>query len=178
MELFEKEIERNIVFDGRIFKTVVCKAELPNGEAVSRELTVHSGGVCILPIDNEGYGYFVKQYRYGAGKVLLEAPAGKLEIGEDPFDAAVRELSEETGFISGRVIPMGVLYSSPAIMTEKIYMYLALDLTCGRQHLDHDEFLELQRIKLRDARDMVYKNEIEDGKSQALILKSAHYLNL
>ena len=176
MELFEKEIERNIVFEGRIFKTAVCKAELPNGDIVGRELTVHSGGVSILPIDSEGYGYFVKQYRYGAGKVLLEVPAGKLEVGEDPFDAAIRELSEETGFTAGRVVPMGILYSSPAIMTEKIYMYLALDLTGGRQHLDNDEFLELERIKLTDACDMVYKNEIEDGKSQALILKSAHYL--
>jgi len=176
MELFEKEISREIVFNGRIFKTALCQAELPNKDVVSREITVHSGGVCILPIDDEGYAYFVRQYRYGAEKVLLEAPAGKLEYGEEPLPAALRELSEETGFTCANVVPMGVMYSSPAILTEKIYMFLALGLTGGKQHLDNDEFLEIKRIKLSDAFSMVMRGEIEDGKSQLLIMKSADYL--
>ena len=178
MELYERELNREYRFEGRIFKIAVCKAELPNGSVVSREVMVHSGGVCILPVDDEGFGYFVRQYRYGAQKVLLEVPAGKLEYGEQPYSAALRELSEETGFTSGNVVPMGIAYSSPAIMTEIIHMYLATGLTGGASHPDEDEFLELVRIRLTDALRMVYDNEIEDAKTQILILKAARYLGI
>lgn len=178
MKLYEREISREIRFEGKIFKTAVCRAELPNGTIVSREVSVHSGGVGILPVDNDGYGYFVRQFRYGAQKVLLEVPAGKLEYGEEPLPAALRELSEETGFKCKNAVSMGTAYSSPAILTEVIHLYLATDLDVGDAHPDNDEFLELERIKLTDAVQMVLNNEIEDGKTQILVLKAAKHLGL
>ena len=176
MKFTEKELSRDIKFSGRIFSVAKCKAELPDNTIVDRELVCHSGGVCILPVDSENNGYFVRQYRYGAGKELLEVPAGKLEEGEDPLSAALRELSEETGFTAEKIVKLGVGYSSPAILTEKIYMYLATGLCRGAQHLDKDEFLEVVKCPLEEMYQNVLDNKIEDSKSQITILKSYLYL--
>lgn len=170
--LKETEINRNIVFDGKIFKIAQCKAELCDGTLVDREFMIHSGGVCILPVDDDGNVYLVQQYRYGAGRVLLEIPAGKLEKGEIPYDCAVRELSEETGFSADKITPLGVMFSSPAIMSEIIYLYLARNLTEGKKHLDNGEFLELVKIPFDEALEMVANGEITDAKTQLALLKA------
>ncbi len=177
MHFNETELERETKFKGRIFEVAKCRARLDNGDVVDREVICHSGGVCILPVDSELNAYFVRQYRYGAGKELIEAPAGKLEVGEDPLKAALRELSEETGFTAKKVIDLGIGYSSPAILTEKIYMYLALDLEKGSQHLDESEFLEVMKIPLEQMVHGVLLNKIEDFKSQVVLLKAYAYLN-
>ncbi len=176
-KLTEKEISREYKFKGRIFDVALCDAKLYDGQEVKREVVCHSGGVCILPVDAEMNGYFVKQYRYGAQKILTELPAGKLEYGEEPFSAALRELSEETGFEAGKVISLGIGYSSPAIMTEKIYMYLATDLKAGKQHLDENEFLDVEKIPLADMVKRVLDGEIEDFKTQTAVLKAWALLN-
>ena len=174
--LIEKEISREYKFNGRIFKVAKCKASLSDGTVADREVVCHSGGVCILPVDEDMNGYFVRQYRYGAEKVLVEIPAGKLEYGEIPLEAALRELSEETGFEAAQVISLGAGFSSPAIMTEKIYMYLALGLKKGKQHLDENEYLDVIKIPLRQMYEAVISGEIEDFKTQLAVLKSYDYL--
>ena len=97
MELFEKRIDGELKYKGVIVDVLLDRAELCDGRIVRREVVKHPGGVSILPIDDEGSCFMVRQFRYPAQKVLLEVPAGKLEYGEEPLSCAVRELSEETG---------------------------------------------------------------------------------
>lgn len=170
-QLLEVETERQKVFQGPVFSIDVCKATLPNGKTARRDVMMHSGGVCILPIHDDDTVTLVRQYRYGASMLLWEAPAGKLELGEDPLHSAIRELSEETGFTAQEVIPMGKMYSSPAIMSEIIYLYAATGLTAGKIHPDDDEFLQRTRIPFEKALQMVDNGEITDGKTQLLLLK-------
>lgn len=171
-ELYEKELSREYPFKGRIFDIAVCEAELTSGDRVRRDVICHPGGACVLPIHDDGTVTLVKQYRYGVSDVTLEVPAGKLEVGEDPYEAVVRELSEETGCTADEIVFLGKDYSSPAILSEIIYIYLARGLHSGAQHLDEGEFLELVRIPLADAVDMVMHGEITDGKTQIALLKA------
>ena len=175
-QLFEKELSREYPFHGRVFDLAVCKAELPNGQEVRRDVVCHSGGVCVIAIDDEGMVPLVRQYRYGVGCVTLELPAGKLEKGEDPLEAIRRELSEETGYTADEIIPLHICYPSPAILSEVIYIYLARGLHGGKQHLDEDEFLEVERYHLSQLVEMVMAGEITDGKTQIAILKAARMM--
>lgn len=172
-KLYEKELSRTYPFKGKIFDIAVCEAELVNGTKVRRDVICHSGGACVLPVYDDGTVTLVKQYRYGVSEVTLEVPAGKLEVGEDPLEAVKRELSEETGCTADEIIFLGKDYSSPAILSEVIYIYLARGLHGGKQHLDDGEFLELVRIPLKEAVDMVMRGEITDGKTQIALLKAA-----
>lgn len=170
--LIEKEVSREIVFDGKIFKIAKCKAELCNQQIVDREIMLHSGGVGILAVDEEKNILLVQQYRYGASDFLWEIPAGKLEYGEDPFECAVRELSEETGCTANKIEFLGKLNPSPAIMSEVIYLYMATELKNGNRHLDDDEFLDVVRVPLKQAVQMVFSGEITDAKTQIALLKA------
>lgn len=173
--LTEKKINSTSIYDGIIVKLFKDKVELPNGNEAYREVIRHPGAVCVIPVTNNGEIIFVKQYRYPFADVVLELPAGKLDKGELPLDAAQRELREETGVVSSNIIPLGRFYSTPAIIDEIIYMYLATDLIFGEQDLDEDEFLELERIPLKTAFEMVMEDKIPDGKTQVGILKALKY---
>ena len=115
---------------------------------------------------------FVEQFRYPYMETVLELPAGKLEYGEDPFEAGKRELLEETGAAAENYRDLGKLYPTPGYCGEIIHMYLAENLTFSEQHLDEDEFLEVRRIPLEEAFQMVMRNEIRDSKTQVGILKT------
>jgi len=175
-KLIEKEVSREIVFNGKIFKIAKCKAELCNHQIVDREIMLHSGGVGILAIDESKNVLLVQQYRYGASSFLWEIPAGKLEYGEEPFACAVRELSEETGCTADNIEFLGKLHPSPAIMSEVIYIYMATGLKYGDKHLDTDEFLDVVRIPLEQAVQMVFSGEITDAKTQIALLKANELL--
>ena len=177
-KLYEKELSREYVFKGRIFDAALCRAELPDGTEVGREVICHSGGVCVLPLEDDGTVTMVRQFRYGVQDVTLEIPAGKLEKGEDPLEAAKRELSEETGFTADEIIPLHIDYSSPAILSEIIYIYLAKGLHGGKAHLDEGEFLSVERYHISALVEMVMKGEITDGKTQIAILKTARMLGI
>lgn len=176
MHLFEKTVGSEQIFDGKIIKVKKDKAELENGEVVNRELVVHPGGVCIVPLTDNGEILMVKQFRYPFRTVLTELPAGKLEFGEDHREAGLRELKEETGAECEKFEYLGVCYPSVAYLTEKIHMYLATGLSFDKQHLDDDEFLDVIKIKLEDAVEMVMNNELPDAKTQCAILKTARLL--
>ena len=176
MHLFEKTVESEPIFDGKIIKVKKDKAELENGEVVNRELVVHPGGVCIVPLTDNGEILMVKQFRYPFQTVLTELPAGKLEFGEDHREAGLRELKEETGAVCEKFEYLGVCYPSVAYLTEKIHMYLATGLSFDKQHLDDDEFLDVIKVKLEDAVEMVMNNELPDAKTQCAILKAARLL--
>ena len=173
MELFEKTLNEKTIYDGRILRLHVDDIELPNGSKAIREIVEHPGGVCVAALTEDDKLTFVRQYRYPYHKVLLELPAGKLEKGEDPLTAGIRELEEECGLVADRVIEMGCVYPTVAYCSEIIYLYLATGLHRTAQHLDADEFLNAEEIALSDAVRMVMENEITDSKTVALVLKIA-----
>ena len=177
MELEEKKLSSEEIFNGVAIPLFRDEILLPNGNKGVREVVRHPGAVCVLPLTENGEVIFVNQFRYALNKVTLEVPAGKLEKGEDPTEAALRELSEETGIEAKKIIPMGALYTTPALMDEIIYMYIATDLTQGEQHLDEDEFVNALKIPLDKAVEMVMNGEIRDSKTQVMILKADKYFN-
>lgn len=178
MHLQEKTVGTEPIFDGKIIKVQRDQAELENGAVVTRELVIHPGGVCIVPVNENGEVYLVKQFRYPFQEVLTEVPAGKLEFGENHRDAGLRELKEETGAECENFEYLGVMYPSVAYLTEKIHMYLATGLKFDKQSLDEDEFLDVIKVKLSDAVDMVLNGEIKDGKTQTAILLAARKLGI
>lgn len=172
MDLTEKPVKQDYIFKGRIVRLRVDEAELPNGTHAVREVVEHLGGVCVAALTENNELLFVEQFRYPYMELVLELPAGKLEFGEDPFEAGKRELQEETGASAVEYRDLGKFYPTPGYCGEIIHMYLAKNLTFTQQHLDADEFLEVRRIPLEEAFQMVMRNEIRDGKTQVGILKT------
>lgn len=173
MELFEKTVEKNYVYEGRIINVRCDKAELHNGNPCTREVVEHNGGVCVAAVTENDELIFVRQFRYPYMEVVLELPAGKLEKGEDPFEAGKRELEEETGTVAAKYYDLGKFYPTPGYCGEIIHLYAAAELTATNMNPDEDEFLEVEKIKIDKAVDMVINNEIRDGKTIALIMKVA-----
>ncbi len=173
MHLDEKTLSSEQKFDGKIVKLFVDKAELENGEIVTREMIKHPGGVCIVPLDENNNVLMVRQFRYPPHKVLLEIPAGKLEFNENHRECGLRELKEETGCTCDEFTYLGNLIPTPAYDNEVIHMYLARGLHGGEQDLDDDEFLDVEKIPLEKAVEMVMNNEIEDAKTQIALLKTS-----
>lgn len=178
MELMEKTVERQVVFEGVVVTVRQDRAQLPNGRIVGREVVEHPGGVAVLPLHRNGTVDVVRQFRYPFQKVVTELPAGKLDRGEEPRLAALRELQEEVGVIPGELIDLGCLYVSPGISNEVLHMYLARDLRQGACHPDEDEFLEGDRVPFEDLLGQVMSGAICDAKTVALVLKTKEYLGL
>ena len=174
MELIEKTKESTLVYDGKVVHLYRDTVTLPNGEESLREIVKHLGAVCIVPITDEGEVLLERQYRYAINEVLIEIPAGKLDYaGEDWREAALRELREETGATPRELIDMGYYFGSPAIMGERIKMFMAKGLTFGECELDEDEFLDVEYIPLEELYTAVMSGEIKDAKTQIAILKAA-----
>ena len=173
MELTEKTVEKQVVFEGVIVTVRRDKAELPNGRIVGREVVEHPGGVCVAPLTDEGELIFVRQFRYPYKEVVLELPAGKRDRnGEDPLTCGKRELLEETGATAAEYRYLGPLYPTPGYCDEVIHLYLAKGLTFGDACPDEDEFVEVERIPLEEAVQMVLRNEIPDANTQVAIMKT------
>ncbi len=171
--LEEKFVSRREIFEGRLIHIVKDTVTLPNGHQSTREMMLHRGAVAILPLFPDGTVLMEKQYRYAQGRVVYEIPAGKLEAGEtDPREVALRELREETGYTAKRLTPLGYYVPSPAILGERIALYLAEELTEGDICLDEDEFLLLDRRPLEELISMILRGEIEDGKTQVALMKT------
>ena len=176
MELYEKKINSKQIFDGVVIKLFVDDIELPDGKKSIREVVRHPGAVCVIPIDEDENVIMIKQFRYPFAEVLLEVPAGKLEKGEDPYEAVIRELEEESGVVAKNVEYIGTMYTTVAILDEKIHMYLATGLTYKNAHPDDGEFLEVTKIPLKTLVKMVMDGEIPDSKTQIAILKAEKIL--
>lgn len=162
--LEEVTIESNSIFDGKIIKLQVDTVKLPDGSTATREIVRHPGAVAVLAINGEKM-LVVEQYRKPLGRNQVEIPAGKLDPGEQPIDAAIRELEEETGYRADTLIPLGSFYTSPGFADEIIYLYAAEQLTAGEAHTDEDEFLEVGAMTLEEAFDAMRDGRISDAKT-------------
>lgn len=176
MDYFEKRLDGELKYSGIIVNVRLDRAQLHNGAVVKREVVEHPGGVTVLPIDEDGSCYMVRQFRYPFGRMMLEAPAGKLEPNEDHRVCAERELSEETGFTADELVYLGSCCTSPGFSTEVLHIYLALGLHSGQSHPDENEFLNVEKHSLDELDRMVMDGKIDDGKTIVAVLKAERYL--
>jgi ADP-ribose pyrophosphatase len=151
-------------FSGRVFSVTVDT--IREGDNVyQREVVHHAGSAVIIPVFDDSTIALVRQYRHPAVRYLLEAPAGTLRRGEIPEDGAKRELEEELGVTSSRLEKLSEFFVSPGFCEEKMWVYLATELTETEQKLDEDEILEIVRIPFSQALSMISTGEIEDAKT-------------
>lgn len=172
-KLIEAKKSSELIFDGRVLHVYRDEVILPNGDIGIREYCNHNGGVCVLPLTEDGEVICVRQFRYACRKVTIEIPAGKLEAGEwdDIRGAAMRELKEETGADCSELIYLGNIHPNPALLSEVIHIFFARGLVFGEQKLDNDEFLECVRIPFDKMIKMIENGEILDAKTQIAALR-------
>lgn len=165
----EQAVSTKYVYEGKTINVRVDNVVFPDGKKSVREVCERVNAVAILPMDNDGNVYLVKQFRYAFGEELLEIPAGKMDKGdgETPLDCAVRELKEETGFTAGKIEPLGKIYPTPGFVTEILYLYLATDLTPGETDFDYDEYINLIKLPIEEVKQMIVRGEITDAKTIA-----------
>lgn len=176
MRLEEKTLDSKTIYDGKILHVTLDNIELPDGKKSKREVVNHPGGVCVAALDKDGSLFFVKQFRYPYKEVVLELPAGKLEKGSSPLENGKRELFEETGARGYSYISLGQVYPSPGYTNEIIHLYACKVEEENEQNLDEGEFLNLEKIPLTAAVEMVLNNQIADAKTQIAVLKTAALL--
>ena len=170
MDIIEKPICKELLFQGKIFDVERMQVEMPDGRMATRDIVRFPGACCILAVDAEGNIPFVEQYRAPVGRVTLELPAGKIDRGEDPLTCAKRELSEETGYQSDSWQKLTALLPSPGYTDEVQHTYLARNAVQGKSHLDDGEFVNVRMLSLKEAYRKVLAAEIVDGNTVCAIL--------
>lgn len=177
--LRELPLSRRTVFEGILINVDHMTVKLPNGSTAAREIVVHHGAAAIVPVDDEGNVYLVRQHRIALDEMMLEIPAGKLDSpDEDPYDCAVRELEEETGLNAASMEKLTHVVTTPGFCTETIGLYLATGLSQHTAHLDADEFLNVVRMPLARAVALVMSGELRDAKSALGLLMAAQRLGV
>ena len=176
MDLTEKRISGEEKYNGVIISVTLDTVELCDGKQTLREVVHHPGGVGVLPMDEDGNVYMVRQYRYPVGAPVLEIPAGTIDHHDEHIATAKRELSEETGFSADECIDLGCCYTSPGYTDEIIHVYLARGLHKGKSHLDEGEFLNVEKLPFDALFGMVMRNEIIDAKTIIAVSKAKLYL--
>ena len=162
-------IERQIVYKGKKIQFEVHRLENEDGVQTRREVCVHNGAVVILPLLPDDHVLLIRNRRYAVGQVLIELPAGTLEKGEDPINCAGRELLEETGYLAKRLQPIGSFFSSPGVLSEKLYAFAAYDLEHSTAALEEGEEIELLPVSYDRALEMALGGEIADAKTIATL---------
>lgn len=167
------------IFAGKMLRVYEDAIILPNGEESTREYVRHIGAVAIVPVTDDGKIIIEKQFRYPVSTIVTEIPAGKLDsIDEDKLWAAKRELREETGITADEWINLGEYHPASAYSDEKITLFMARGLHNGKQNLDEDEFLAIEKVPIRHLVHEVLDGTITDGKTQVAILKVAEKLGI
>lgn len=143
---------------------------LDSGYERTLPVVEYPSSVCVVPLFHDGTVMLVRQFRKPAEEFLLEAPAGKMETGERPESAALRELQEEIGHTAGRLDPLAVFYTEPALCTQRMHVFLARDLTPAKLSADDDEFIDVRRVSLDQAPGLIADGSIRDAKSISALL--------
>ncbi|MGN0017801.1 MAG: NUDIX hydrolase [Candidatus Gastranaerophilaceae bacterium] len=165
MDFTEKTLSTKRVYNGKVVFVDYDDIETSDGYKSFREVIRHPGGVVIVAQKDENTILMVRQYRYPLKTTSLELPAGKLEYNENPDDAAPRELEEETGYIAKCWKSLGYIYTTPGICDEKLYLYLAKDLTYTKPNPDEGEVLQSLEYNINDVFKMINSGEINDAKT-------------
>lgn len=177
MNFEEKTVSKNHIYTGKIIELEHLTVTLPDGSQSTRDIVRHPGASVIIPIDENGDIYMVKQYRKPIEKVSLELPAGKLDKGEEPIECAKRELKEETGLTAKNIKLLFSIHSTPGFSDEVLHLYLATGLEIGEACADEDEFITSKKYKLEQLIEMIYNHEITDAKSIIGIMSAERYIS-
>lgn len=152
------------------------RVTLPNGHVIELDLVKHPGATCIVPFTNDDDVVLIRQFRPATGGEILELAAGKLEAGEEPEACALRELEEETGYRAGRIEHLSSIWTTPGFTDEIIHLYAAFELEAVGQDLQEDEVIELVPMPLARALELVFRGELNDGKSALALLLAARHV--
>lgn len=174
MNMYEKTMKSTKIFEGKVISVRVDTVELPGAKYAKREIVEHRGAAAILAVDENENIYMVRQYRKACEEVLLEIPAGKLEIGEKPLDCAKRELKEEVGIVADNMDYMLEFYTSAGFCNEKIHIFLANGITLVEREPDEDEIIEVEKFSIDEVLKKITYGEIVDAKTIIAIL---YYVN-
>lgn len=166
----ERTIKSEKIYEGKVVTLQVDTVELPGAKYAKREIVGHAESVGIIGINNEGELLLIKQFRKPVEKILVEIPAGKIELKEEPKLAAAREFEEETGYKPGKLTYITEFFSTPGFSDEKIFIFLAEDLVETKQDLDADELIEVTKVDFEKALKLVEVGEITDAKTIIAIL--------
>lgn len=167
----EKQTKRNEIYKGKVISVVCDDVVLDDGRKTKREIVLHNGGVCIALKDvTDNKYYMVKQYRYAQGKDMLEFCAGKIEKGEEPDPAVLRECQEELGYKAKNVKKFGCITPTCGYSSEKIYLYYGEKDEKVGQDLDVDESIDVYKYSFAEIKEMIKNGLIDDAKTIALIL--------
>lgn len=165
-----KTLQSQPIYKGKVFTVRQDAVEMPSGKIAHLDIVQHNGAVVILPLDDEDQIWFIHQYRYAAGEVILELPAGTLEEGEDGESSAHREIREEIGMAARTLIHLGDFYIAPGYTTEYLYIYLARDLYPAPLPMDEDELITIEKIPIQQAYQLAHQGKIRDAKTLATLL--------
>lgn len=160
-----------VILRGPRMDFVLRRVQTRSGQAVEREVVVHPGAVVILPVLADGRLVFIRNRRHTVHEDLLELPAGTLEKGEAPAACAARELTEETGYAAEQLEALGWFYTSPGVLTEKMYAYVARGLRQGRQELEDNEEIRVEILTMEEVEGLIRKNRLVDAKTLATVLR-------
>ena len=170
MDKFER-LERTLVHKGAIIDYYQDTVKVPNGNVVKWDFIGHKGAAAVVAVGNDGKLLMVRQYRNALDRETIEIPAGGLESIEEPTDvAAARELEEETGYKAGKIELLITIRTTVAFCNEKIDIYVATDLKPSKQHLDEDEFINVEAYDIEELTQMIYEGKIQDGKTVASLM--------
>lgn len=169
MTFEEKTLESQRIYEGAIINLRRDKVTVQNGTSY-REIVEHNGGAVLAALTAEGKLVMVRQFRKPAERVMLEVPAGKIDVGETPMQAAVRELKEETGYTAGNVKHLLSFYPSVGYSQEQLHLYLCTDLTAGETCFDENEAIDIEEMEVELLFNMVQSGQIQDAKTVIAIL--------
>lgn len=171
-----KILKRETIYESRAFNIQKVDLHLPDNRTTTYDLVDHNDSITVVPFDQDGNVWFVRQYRLGPDEILLELPAGVLEDGEPPEEGASREIREEIGQAAGKLTPLGDFYLAPGYASEHMFVYLATNLSHAPLDADDDEFIQLEAIPAAKALQMAREGQFKDAKTIASLLLAEKYL--